>query len=81
VFDHDGRSSPTPDKPRSVCTADVTSRIPGDDRTTVRFDGHDRYDRPKWVIEGKTVGELDIGLVCVLDTDDHGRVTVFITIY
>ena len=64
---------------RGFFWADVLAVL--DEPDEVRFDGHDRYARPKWVIEGKTVGELDIGLVCVLDTDDRGRVTVFITIY
>jgi len=47
----------------------------------VRFDGHDEFDRPKWVIRGKTDYELPLELVCILDTDDRGRLTVFITIY
>ena len=50
---------------------------PGD----VRSDGRDRFDRPKWIVVGKTIDDLPVELVCVLDTDDRGRVTVFITIY
>jgi len=47
----------------------------------VRFDGHDKDDRPKWLLSGTTPDEIELELLCVLDTDDRGRVTVFITIY
>lgn len=47
----------------------------------VQFDGVDECDRPRWIITGKDLNELAVELVCVIDTDDDGNVTVFITIY
>lgn len=47
----------------------------------VRSDGVDEYDRPKWIVSGKAIHDIEVELVCVMDTDDDGRVTVFITIY
>jgi hypothetical protein len=47
----------------------------------VRPDGRDEYDRPKWIISGKSADGLPVELVCVLDTDDRGHTTVFITLY
>ncbi|MEK6675137.1 MAG: hypothetical protein AABZ47_05705 [Planctomycetota bacterium] len=54
-----------------------------DEPTDVRSDGLDRLDRPKWIVSGKAAAPLDetVEIVCVLDKDDRGRVTVFITIY
>jgi hypothetical protein len=52
-----------------------------DDPIDVRFDGRDKYDRPKWIITGRTVDRVDIALVCTIDRDDDGNVIVFITIY
>lgn len=52
-----------------------------DSPTTVRDDGRDRYDRPKWIVGGSTADGLAIEMVCAIDTDDRGRVTVFITVY
>ena len=52
-----------------------------DSPADVRFDGRDEFDRPKWIIGGKADYGLPMELVCVIDTDDHGRFTVFITIY
>jgi hypothetical protein len=52
-----------------------------DSPADVRFDGRDEFERPKWVIGGKADYGLPIELVCVMDTDDRGRFTVFITIY
>lgn len=52
-----------------------------DSPTTVRDDGRDRYDRPKWIVAGSTADDLVIEMVCAIDTDDRGRTTVFITIY
>ncbi len=64
---------------RGFFWADVLAVIdgPGD----VRFDGHDRFDRPKWIVSGETIDGLDVELVCAIDRDDRGNVTVFITIY
>jgi hypothetical protein len=52
-----------------------------DDPSGVRYDGHDRYDRPKWIVAGDAADDLPIEIVCVLDEDERGNVTVFITIY
>ncbi len=52
-----------------------------DSPSSVRDDGRDRYGRPKWIVAGKTADDLDIELVCAIDTDDRGRLTVFITLY
>lgn len=64
---------------RGFFWADVLAVIndPGD----VRFDGHDRFDRPKWIVSGETLDGLDVELVCAIDRDERGNVTVFITIY
>ena len=47
----------------------------------LRDAGRDRYDRPRWIARGKAADMLDVEIVCVLDRDDRGNVTVFITIY
>jgi len=52
-----------------------------DEPDVVRYDGEDEFDRPRWIIGGKAPDGLDAEFVCVLDTDDRGDVTVFITIY
>ena len=64
---------------RGFCWPDVLVVI--DSPADVRFDGRDEFDRPKWIIEGKAEYGLPIELVCVIDTDDLGRFTVFITMY
>ncbi|MEK6643838.1 MAG: DUF4258 domain-containing protein [Planctomycetota bacterium] len=52
-----------------------------EDPAQVRADGHDRYHRPKWIVSGTAPDELPVEFVCVIDEDDQGNVTVFITIY
>jgi hypothetical protein len=52
-----------------------------DDPTSLRHDSPDRWGRPKWIIAGKSAGGDDLELVCVLDRNEHGELTVFITIY
>jgi len=52
-----------------------------DSPTAVRDDGRDRYGRPKWIVAGATADDLDIEMVCAIDTDDRGRLTGFITVY
>jgi hypothetical protein len=47
----------------------------------VRDDGRDRFGRPKWIIAGNTPDGIALELVCAIDTDERGRLTVFITIY
>ncbi len=49
--------------------------------TNVRPGGMERYGRPKWIIAGKVASGEPMELVCVLDIDEDGDVTVFITIY
>lgn len=51
------------------------------DPCNVRSDGCDRFDRPKWIVGGDTIDGLAVELVCAIDRDDRGNVTVFITIY
>lgn len=55
-----------------------------DKPSDVRDDGLDRFDRSKWIISGTAIdpgapGPIEI--VCALDEDEQGRVTVFITVY
>jgi len=64
---------------RGLLWADVLTVI--DQPRTVRDGARDRFGRPKWIIGGTAADGLDLEMVCVLDTDDHGAVTVFITIY
>lgn len=52
-----------------------------DDPTHVRDDGLDRYDRPKWIVGGNAADGLPVEVVCVLDYDERGDATVFITLY
>jgi hypothetical protein len=48
---------------------------------SVRSGGQDRWGRPKWLVSGTAADELPIEVVCVLDEDERGDVTVFITMY
>jgi hypothetical protein len=66
---------------RAYFWADVLSAIDLPD--DVRSDGVDRWGRPKWIIRGGAEPKLPepVELVCALDRDDDGNVTVFITIY
>ncbi|MEW6250589.1 MAG: DUF4258 domain-containing protein [Planctomycetota bacterium] len=52
-----------------------------DDPSDVRSGGRDRFFRPKWLVAGVAADGEDIVLVCVLDVDEHGDLTVYITIY
>ncbi|MDO8629041.1 MAG: DUF4258 domain-containing protein [Phycisphaerales bacterium] len=47
----------------------------------VRDDGRDRYGRPKWIVGGETPDGVALELVCAIDADERGRLTVFTTIY
>jgi hypothetical protein len=64
---------------RGLAWADVLAVI--DDPTGVRSSGLDVHRRPKWVVAGIAADGLKIEIVCVLDVDEHGDQTVFITIY
>ena len=52
-----------------------------DDPEDVHDGGPDRFGRPKWVLSGTAADGLVVEIVCVLDEDEHGNMTVFITIY
>jgi len=47
----------------------------------VEYEGEDDFGRPKWKVAGRATDGLELEIVCVLDTDAAGRITVFITIY
>lgn len=47
----------------------------------VRDGGHEEFGRPKWIMAGDGVDGLPLEFVCILDADDRGRITVFVTIY
>lgn len=48
---------------------------------SVRGGGNDEFGRPKWLVEGIAVDGRSVELVCAIETDGHGRTTVFITLY
>jgi hypothetical protein len=52
-----------------------------DDPSDVRDGGPEKHGRPKWIVAGTSAGGESLELVCVLDTDERGEITVFITIY
>ena len=64
---------------RGLLWTDVLTVL--DEPATVRFDGHDELDRPKWCVAGRAVDGEKLEFVCVLDVVEHGEYTVFITIY
>ncbi len=43
--------------------------------------GLDEFDRPKWLLVGNCTDGSPLSIVCALDTDAGGALTVFITIY
>jgi hypothetical protein len=43
--------------------------------------GLDELGRPKWRLPGKTTDGLDLEIICVLDRNEHGILTIFITAY
>lgn len=59
--------------------ADVVAVL--DSPQEVRDEGFDRWDRPKWILEGTAPDGLPIAIVCVIDEDGQGEAIVFITIY
>ncbi len=64
---------------RGLLWGDVLAVL--DTPTGVRDEGPDRFGRPKWIVSGTAADGLGIDIVCVLDKDERGNVTVFITIY
>ncbi|MBN1489763.1 MAG: DUF4258 domain-containing protein [Phycisphaerae bacterium] len=47
----------------------------------VRDGGPEQWGRPKWIITGQAADGDALELVCVLDTDERGKLTVFVTMY
>jgi len=64
---------------RGLFWADVLAVV--DAPVDVRDGGPEQWGRPKWIVAGESSGGERLELVCVLDTDERGRETVFITIY
>jgi hypothetical protein len=52
-----------------------------DSPASIRDGGLEQCGRPKWILSGTAADGLSIEMVCVLDTDERGELTVFITIY
>lgn len=64
---------------RGFCLPDVLVMLEG--QANVRSDGNDEFQRPKWVVSGETHDGLALDVVCVLDTDERGRVMVLVALY
>ena len=64
---------------RGLFWADVLAVI--DHPGGVRYDGPDNLDRPKWIVSGSAADGLAIEIVCVLEVNESGDLTVFITMY
>jgi len=64
---------------RGLVWPDVMALL--DHPSDVRSSGLDRFDRPKWIVCGTAADGLGLELVCVIDVDDRGDWTVFITMY
>lgn len=47
----------------------------------VRRGKRDEFGRAKWIICGPGADGLGVEMVCVLDVDERGQVTVLVTIY
>ena len=47
----------------------------------IRSDGLDEEGRPKWIVSGLTADEMACELVCALDRDREGELTVLITLW
>lgn len=64
---------------RGLFWADIQEAIAR--ASSVRGDGHDDFGRARWILRGTATDGLELEIVCVLDTDEQGKVTVFITVY
>ena len=64
---------------RGLVWPDVLSVLDGP--TGVRDGGPQRWGRPKWIVEGEAADGFSLSVVCVLDRDEAGRLTVFITAF
>jgi len=52
-----------------------------DEPAGVEADGHDAWGRPRWIVSGEAADGLAVKLVCVIDRDTTGKLTVFITMH
>ncbi|MBL4700654.1 MAG: DUF4258 domain-containing protein [Phycisphaeraceae bacterium] len=64
---------------RGVFWPDIQAVI--DHPKSVRDAGVDQYDRPRWLVAGKTTDLLNLEMVVVIDHDDDGNLVLLITIY
>jgi hypothetical protein len=64
---------------RGMVWPDVIAAI--DDPIEVRSGGSDEVGRPKWHIAGRAADRLKFELVCILDEDEAGHTTVFVTLF
>ena len=64
---------------RGLVWSDLLAVVDNPDR--IHDEGYDRFDRAKWVMSGTAADGLPVEIVCVLDKDEHGSITVFITLY
>jgi hypothetical protein len=64
---------------RALFWSDVLTIL--DAPINVRDGGAETLGRPKWIVSGKASDGLALAMVCVLDTDERGNVTVFVTAY
>ena len=64
---------------RGLVWSDLLAVLDNPDR--LRDEGYDQFDRPKWLISGTAADGLPVEIICVLDRDKHGNITVFITLY
>ena len=64
---------------RGLFWPDVQSVI--DSSEAVEDMGLDKDGRPKWRLRGRATDGLELEIACVLDRDEHGNLTVFITAY
>ncbi len=65
--------------PRGLLWPDVLTVL--DDPADVRAGSPETLGRPKWIVAGTAADREGVEIVCVLDTDEHGLQTVFITLY
>ena len=49
--------------------------------SAVEDGGEDDFGRPKWILTGRTTDNMDLTVVCVLDRDKRGHMTLFVTAY
>ncbi len=52
-----------------------------DDPDSVRADGFDDWGRARWIVSGAAADESPIDVVCLIDRDAKGELTLFVTIY